>query len=221
MTKEETRKRITDVGIIPVIRASSATCALRAAEALCAGGIPIVEITMTVPGAIDVIAQLAKSGEAMLVGAGTVLNAATAERCMDAGAQFIVSPGLDIATVKASKARGVLMIAGALTPNEVIAAWNAGSDLVKIFPCDAVGGARYIKLLKGPLPDVPMIPTGGVNLANVADLIRAGAEAVGVGGELVSKAALSGENLDQVAAAAAKYLAAVREARQATVSGGY
>jgi len=218
MTKEESRKRIIDIGIVPVVRAASPTQALRAAEALCAGGIPIVEITMTVAGAIDVIAQLAKDGDAMLVGAGTVLDAATAKRCMDAGARFVVSPGLDIATVKASKARGVLVMAGALTPNEVIAAWNAGSDLVKIFPCDAVGGARYIKSLKAPLPHVPMIPTGGVNLANVADLIRAGAEAVGVGGELVSRAALSGENLDQVAAAAAKYLAAVREARQATVS---
>lgn len=219
MTKEESRKRIIDIGIVPVVRASSPMQALRAAEALCAGGIPIVEITMTVPEAIDVIAQLAKAGDAMLVGAGTVLDAATAKRCMDAGARFVVSPGLDIATVKASKARGVLVMAGALTPNEVIAAWKAGSDLVKIFPCDAVGGARYIKSLKAPLPHVPMIPTGGVNLANVADLIRAGAAAVGVGGELVSKAALSRENLDQVAAAAAKYLAAVREARQATVSG--
>jgi 2-dehydro-3-deoxyphosphogluconate aldolase / (4S)-4-hydroxy-2-oxoglutarate aldolase len=220
MTKEESRKRIIGIGIVPVIRASSAAHVLGAAEALCAGGIPIIEITMTVPGAIDAIAQLAKAGEATLVGAGTVLDARTAERCIDAGAQFVVSPGLDIATVKASKARGVLVVAGALTPTEVIAAWNAGSDLVKIFPCDAVGGARYIKLLKGPLPDVPMIPTGGVSLANVADLICAGAEAVGVGGELVSKSALSTGNLDQIALAAAKYVAAVREARRAMASQG-
>jgi 2-dehydro-3-deoxyphosphogluconate aldolase / (4S)-4-hydroxy-2-oxoglutarate aldolase len=147
-------------------------------------------------------------------------DAATAEHCIDAGARFVVSPGLDVATVKASNARGVLVMAGALTPNEVIAAWNAGSDFVKIFPCDAVGGARYIKSLKGPLPDVPMIPTGGVNLTNVADLIRAGAEAVGVGGELISKAALSAGNWDQIAAAAGQYLAAVREARQTMASQG-
>jgi 2-dehydro-3-deoxyphosphogluconate aldolase / (4S)-4-hydroxy-2-oxoglutarate aldolase len=220
MTKEEVRKRIINIGIVPVVRVSSAAHALRAAETLCAGGIPIIEITMTVPGAIDLIAQLAKAGEATLVGAGTVLDAATAKRCMDAGAKFIVSPGLDVATVKASNARGVLVMAGALTPNEVIAAWKAGSDFVKIFPCDAVGGARYIESLKGPLPDVPMIPTGGVNLTNVADLIRAGAEAVGVGGELISKAALSAGNLDQIAAAAGQYLAAVREARQTMASQG-
>lgn len=218
MTKEETRQRIVDIGIVPVIRASATAHVLSAAEALCAGGVPIIEITMTVPRAIDAIAQLSISAEAMLIGAGTVLDARTAERCIDAGAEFIVSPGLDIATVKACNSRGVLVIAGALTPNEVIAAWNAGSDLVKIFPCDAVGGARYIKLLKGPLPDVPMIPTGGVSLTNVADLIRAGAEAVGVGGELVSKAALSAGNLDQIARAAGQYLAAVREARQTMAS---
>jgi 2-dehydro-3-deoxyphosphogluconate aldolase / (4S)-4-hydroxy-2-oxoglutarate aldolase len=220
MTKEENLKRIIDTGIVPVIRASSSAEALQVVEALCRGGIPVVEITMTVPAAIDVIARLAKAGGAMLVGAGTVLDAATAGRCVNAGAQFIVSPGLDIPTVEASKARGVLVMAGALTPNEVIAAWNAGSDLVKIFPCDAVGGARYIKSLKAPLPHVRMIPTGGVNLTNVADLIRAGAAAVGVGGELISKAALSAGKLDQIAEAAAKYVALVQEARQTLLSQG-
>ncbi|HEX4002963.1 MAG TPA: bifunctional 4-hydroxy-2-oxoglutarate aldolase/2-dehydro-3-deoxy-phosphogluconate aldolase [Candidatus Acidoferrales bacterium] len=218
MTKDAVRKRIIEIGIIPVVRVSSAKHAFTAAEALCAGGIPIVEITMTVPGAIELIAQLAKAGDAMLIGAGTVLDVDTAERCIDAGSQFIVSPGLDVATVIASKARGILMMAGALTPSEILAAWNAGSDFVKVFPCDAVGGARYIKSVKGPLPHIPLVPTGGVNLANLADLIRAGAEAVGVGGELVSKAALSAGKLDEITAAAAKYVAAVHEARQPSVS---
>jgi 2-dehydro-3-deoxyphosphogluconate aldolase / (4S)-4-hydroxy-2-oxoglutarate aldolase len=138
---------------------------------------------------------------------------------VDAGAQFVVGPGLDIGTVEAARARGVLVVAGALTPSEIIAAWNAGSDFVKIFPCDAVGGARYIRSVKAPLPHVAMIPTGGVNLASVADLIRAGADAVGVGGELVSKAALGAGNWDQVARTAAKYVAAVQEAQAARSEG--
>ncbi len=214
MSKQENFKRIAEVGIIPVVRAASSKQALQATEALSAGGIPIVEITMTVPDAIDVIAKLTRAGNAILVGAGTILDAATAERCIDAGAQFVVSPGFDPDTVKAANRRGVLIMAGALTPSEVIAAWNAGSDLVKIFPCDSVGGAKYIKSLKGPLPQIPMVPTGGVNLNTVGDLIRAGSEAVGVGGELVSKNALNSGDLAPITEAATKFVAAVRGARQ-------
>ncbi|MGH9738172.1 MAG: bifunctional 4-hydroxy-2-oxoglutarate aldolase/2-dehydro-3-deoxy-phosphogluconate aldolase [Candidatus Acidiferrales bacterium] len=211
--KQEIFQRISEVGVVPVVRASSARHALLAARALRDGGIPIVEITMTVPGAVDAIAELAKSESSMLVGAGTVLDAATAGRCVDAGAQFVVSPGLNLNVVAAVRARGILMMAGALTPSEIMAAWEAGSDVIKIFPCDAVGGARYVKSIKGPFPQIPLVPTGGVNLANVCDLIRAGAAAVGVGSELVSKTALASGDMGQIAASASRYLAAVQEAR--------
>lgn len=198
-----------------MVRAASSQLAMHAAEAVCAGGIPIVEVTMTVPGAINVIAQLAKSvGKDVLVGAGTVLDANAAQRCIDAGAEFLVSPGFDLATVQLVKQQGKLMMAGALTPTEVIAAWKAGSNFVKIFPCGAVGGAKYLKALKGPLPQVPMIPTGGVNLDTAADFIQAGADALGIGGELVSAAALKSGNLNAITEAARLYVTIVREARR-------
>ncbi len=215
MTKEENRKRIAEVGIIPVVRASSAHQALLAVEAIRAGGISIVEVTMTVPGAIEVIGQLAKTaGSDVLVGAGTVLDAKTAQQCLDAGAEFLVSPGFDAQTVKFAREKGILVIPGALTPTEIIMAWNAGGDLIKIFPCGTVGGAKYIKALKGPLPQVPMIPTGGVNLDTAADFILAGAEALGVGGELVSSSALKSGKTNEITDAARRFVAMVREARQ-------
>jgi|SRR5271165_259792 len=219
MNKEEVRRRIVEVGIIPVVRASSPQQAMQAAEAVCAGGIPVVEVTMTVPGAIEVIAELVKTaGADILVGAGTVLDANTAQRCLDAGAEFLVSPGFDPYTVKLAQARKVLVIPGALTPTEVIAAWRAGSDMVKIFPCGTVGGAKYIKALKGPFPDVPMVPTGGVNLDTAADFILAGAEALGIGGELVSASALKSGRTNEITETAAKFVGLVREARQKMVS---
>jgi 2-dehydro-3-deoxyphosphogluconate aldolase/(4S)-4-hydroxy-2-oxoglutarate aldolase len=219
MTREEVRKKIVEIGIVPVVRAASSQQAMQAAEAVCAGGIPIVEITMTVPGAIDVIAQLAKTmGRDVLIGAGTVLDADAAQRCLDAGAEFLVSPGFDLATVQLAKQRGKLMMAGALTPTEVIAAWKAGSDFVKIFPCGTVGGAKYIKALKAPLPQVPMIPTGGVNLNTAADFIQAGADALGIGGELVSAAALKSGNVNTITEAARQYVAIVRDARRGTTA---
>ncbi len=215
MTKEESRKRIVDLGIIPVVRASSAHQALLAVEAIRAGGISIVEVTMTVPGAIEVIGQLAKAaGSDVLVGAGTVLDAKTAQQCLDAGAEFLVSPGFDAQTVKFAREKGILVIPGALTPTEIIMAWNAGGDLIKIFPCGTVGGAKYIKALKGPLPQVPMIPTGGVNLDTAADFILAGAEALGVGGELISASALKSGKTNEITDAARRFVAIVREARQ-------
>jgi 2-dehydro-3-deoxyphosphogluconate aldolase/(4S)-4-hydroxy-2-oxoglutarate aldolase len=218
MTKQQVRNKIVEIGIVPVVRAASAEQAMQAAVAVCAGGIPIVEITMTVPGAIDVITQLAKSmGNDVLIGAGTVLDAEAAERCIDAGADFLVSPGFDLATVQFAKQRGKLIMAGALTPTEVITAWKAGSDFVKIFPCGTVGGAKYIKALKAPLPQVPMVPTGGVNLDTAADFIRAGADALGVGGELVSAAACKSGNLSVVTEAARLYVDIVQEARRRTI----
>src|SRR6185437_2171731 len=167
-----------------------------------------------VPGAIDAISQLAKaSGKEILIGAGTVLDAETAQRCLDAGAEFLVSPGFDLATVQLAKRLGKLIMSGALTPTEVIAAWKAGSDFVKIFPCGTVGGAKYIKALKGPLPQVPMVPTGGVNLNTAAEFLQAGSAALGIGGELVSAAALKSGNTSEITEAAKKYVSIVRNAR--------
>jgi 2-dehydro-3-deoxyphosphogluconate aldolase/(4S)-4-hydroxy-2-oxoglutarate aldolase len=220
MTKSEAIKRVLEVGIVPVVRAESAAQAMAAAEAVCAGGVPIVEVTMTVPGAVEVIAQLSKSmGREVMIGAGTVLDAESARRCLGAGAQFIVSPGFDLETVKVAQQAGVMMMPGALTPTEVIEAWKAGADFVKIFPCGTVGGAKYIKALKAPLPQVPMIPTGGVNLKTAAEFIQAGAAALGIGGELVSMAALRSGNTQEITLAAKQYVEIVREARNPKSAG--
>lgn len=216
MTKDTVRQKILDVGIVPVVRASSPQQAVLAAEAISAGGIPIVEITMTVPGAIDVIAQLVRSmGTQVLVGAGTVLDAETAARCFDAGAEFLVSPGFDLPTVKLAQDRGKLVMPGALTPTETIVAYKAGADFVKIFPCGNVGGPAYIKALKAALPQIPMIPTGGVNQATAAEFLRAGASALGIGGELVSRSDLEAGNSAALTAAAQRYAGIVHEARKA------
>ena len=215
MTSAEVRQRILDVGIIPVVRAASSKEAIVAVEAVTAGGIPIVELTMTVPGAIGVIAELVKTiGKDVVVGAGTVLEAETAQRCIDVGAEFIVSPGFDAETVRLAKRQGRLVMAGALTPTEVITAWKAGSDFVKIFPCGNLGGAKYIKALKGPLPQVSMIPTGGVTLETAADFIRAGADALGVGGELVSPVALRSGDSSEITRNARLFLAALEEVKR-------
>ena len=214
MDKQRVRERIVEIGIMPVVRAASPREARMAADAVREGGIPIVEITMTVPGAVDVIRELTKSGASdVLVGAGTVLNVEAARRCLDAGAQFLVSPGLNLEVVKLASAEGRLMMAGALTPTEVITAWEAGSDFVKVFPCGQVGGAKYIKALKGPLPQVPLVPTGGVSLATAAEFIEAGAAALGVGGECVQAEALKSGKPEIIVENARKFLAIVREAR--------
>src|SRR6202030_2151985 len=221
MEKQAVRDRILQIGIVPVVRASSAGEARIAAEAVCQGGIPIVEITMTVPGALDVIHELARNNPSeVLVGGGTVLNAQVARRCLDAGAKFLVSPGLNIGTVEFALREGTLIMAGALTPTEVIAAWEAGADFVKIFPCGQVGGAKYIKALKGPLPQVPMVPTGGVNLNTAAEFIEAGAAALGIGGELVHPEGLRSGNTEMIVENARKFLAIVRETRVKMHSAG-
>jgi 2-dehydro-3-deoxyphosphogluconate aldolase / (4S)-4-hydroxy-2-oxoglutarate aldolase len=216
MTKEEARRQVTEIGLVPVVRASNSEQALLAAEAVCAGGIPIVEITMTVPGAMEVIAQLARRvGETVLIGAGTVLDAETARQCIAAGAQFVVSPGFDRESVEVVKREGKLMMAGALTPTEITAAWKSGPDFVKIFPCGSVGGPKYIRALRGPFPQIPFVPTGGVNLETAADFIRAGAAALGVGGELVQADALKSGNRELIAANARRFVEAVKGARAA------
>ena len=186
-----------------------------AAEAVAAGDIPVVEITMTVPGAIDVIRELTASiGRDVLIGAGTVLDRDTAARCFDAGARFLVSPGFDAATVAYANQQKKLIMAGALTPTEVITAWKAGADFVKVFPCANVGGAKYIKALRGPLPQVPLIPTGGVNLDTAADFLKAGSAALGVGGELILADALKARKPELITDLAKKYVAIVRETRK-------
>src|SRR5207245_9553804 len=214
MDKQKVRNWILELGIVPVVRASSPREARIAADAVCEGGITIVEITMTVPGAVDVIRELTKGGGSdILVGAGTVLNVEAARRCLDAGAQFLVSPGLNVPTIDLAAREGKLMMAGALTPTEVITAWEAGSDFVKVFPCGQVGGAKYIKALKGPLPQVPLVPTGGVNLSTAAEFIEAGAVALGVGGELVQAEALKSGKPEMIVENARKFLAIVKETR--------
>jgi 2-dehydro-3-deoxyphosphogluconate aldolase/(4S)-4-hydroxy-2-oxoglutarate aldolase len=216
MDKEPVRKRILEIGILPVVRASSASEARMATEALIAGGIACVEITMTVPGAIDVIRELSASiGDRVVIGAGTVLDAQTAAKCVDAGAQFLVSPGFDEATVAWAVEHKILIIPGALTPTEVITAWRAGAYFVKVFPCSNVGGAKYIKALRGPLPQVPLIPTGGVNLDTAADFLKAGSAALGVGGELVLADALKTKQPERITELARKYVAIVKEVRTA------
>lgn len=214
MTKDEIRRRVSEIGIVPVVRASNSKQALLAAEAVCAGGIPIVEVTMTVPGAIEVIAQLARTaGDNVLVGAGTVLDAETARQCISAGAQFVVSPGFDRETVEIVNGEGKLMMAGALTPTEITAAWKTGADFVKIFPCGSVGGPKYIRTLRGPFPQIPFVPTGGVNLETAADFIRAGAAALGISGELVQAEALRSSNAERITENARKFLEIVKNAR--------
>lgn len=191
MSRERVLQRIREVGIVPVVRAESAEEAGRAIAAIMAGGVPVLEVTMTVPGAVRLIEDLARRfGAEAVVGAGTVLDPETARACILAGAQFVVSPSTNASTIACCRRYGVPVMPGALTPTEVVAAWEAGADMVKIFPCSAVGGASYIKALKAPLPQIDLIPTGGVNLQTAADFIKAGSTALGVGADLVDLKAL-------------------------------
>jgi 2-dehydro-3-deoxyphosphogluconate aldolase/(4S)-4-hydroxy-2-oxoglutarate aldolase len=206
--------RIREIGIVPVVRATSASEALDAVEAIRAGGIPILEITLTVPGALKIIAELtSRFGDEALIGAGTVLDAQAAQACIDAGARFIVSPSLDVATIETCRALDIAVFPGALTPTEVVTAWKAGADAVKVFPANAVGGASYLKSLKAPLPQIELIPTGGVSLKTVADFIAAGAMALGVGADLVDLAALRRGDAASITSKAREYVAAVIAAR--------
>ena len=214
MKKTHVIQRIRDTGLIPVVRAESADLAMRAVEAIKTGGVDVLEVTMTVPGAIDVIAKLAATfGTEVVIGAGTVLDPDTANKCVQAGAQFIVSPALNEETIAFCRANDVAVFPGALTPTEVVRAWNVGADAVKVFPAGAVGGASYLKALKAPLPQIELVPTGGVSLKTAADFIKAGAMALGVGADLVDTKALR-ENHDEVITERARqFLEIVREAR--------
>jgi 2-dehydro-3-deoxyphosphogluconate aldolase / (4S)-4-hydroxy-2-oxoglutarate aldolase len=215
MTREQILQQMKKVGLVPVLRAPSAEIAVAAAQAIEKGGVPIVEVTMTVPGAIDAISELVKSSQGrVLVGAGTVLDPETARACMLVGAQFVVSPSLNVRTIEVCRRYGVPVIPGALTPTEVVTAWEAGADVVKVFPCSAVGGPKYLAALKGPLPQIDLIPTGGVSLATAADFLAAGAFALGVGGDLVDTKAIADGKPEIVTENARKYLAIVEQARR-------
>src|SRR5437763_2524798 len=186
MTKQQILSFIIDIGIVPVVRTSTAESAIKAIEAIHRGGIRAAEITMTVPGALRALEKVADQfGSQIMLGAGTVLDPETARSCMLAGAQFFVTPSLRVSTIEMVKRYSKVICPGALTPTEVLAAWEAGADIVKIFPCGNVGGAKYIKALKGPFPHIEMVPTGGVNLETIGDFLKAGAAACGVGSELV------------------------------------
>ena len=214
MTIDEVIHRIEEIGIVPVVRAASVDEANRAVEAICAGGIPVVEITMTVPNAVSVIREVARQrGNDVLIGAGTVTNAEQAEACLRAGAQFLVSPGLAVSVLSVARANSKLAIPGALTPTELMNAQDQGAQLVKIFPCGNVGGAKYLKSLRAPFPDAALIPTGGVNAANAGEFIAAGAFALGVGAELVDAAALRDGHLAKITQAARELVQAVKSAR--------
>lgn len=218
MTIDEVIRRIGEIGIVPVVRAASVAEARRAVEAICAGGIPIVEITMTVPDAITVIREVAHQyGRDVLVGAGTVITVGQAELCISAGAQFLVSPGLSVPVLSAARAYGKLAIPGALTPTELMNAQQNGARLIKIFPCGNVGGPKYLKSLKAPFPDADLIPTGGVNVSNAAEFIAAGAFALGVGAELVDATALREGNLAKIEQSARELVGAVWSARDAVL----
>ena len=213
MTRDEIRARIQDIGIIPAVRLYSAEDALFAAEAVCGAGITIVEVTMTVPGAIDVIRELTRQNTGLIVGAGTILNAETARRCLDAGAVFLTSPGLDLDIVSFALGRGVVVLPGALTPTEIMTAWKAGSDFVKIYPCFANGGPRYIRALKMPFPDVPLIASGGVDQQNAGEFILAGAAALGIGGHLIHRDAIKRRERGWIHELSRRYMQMVNEAR--------
>jgi 2-dehydro-3-deoxyphosphogluconate aldolase/(4S)-4-hydroxy-2-oxoglutarate aldolase len=214
MTIDEVIRRIGEIGIVPVVRAATVDEASRAVEAICAGGIPILEITMTVPNAISVIREVARRcGHEVLVGAGTVVNAEQAEACIHAGAEFLVSPGLAPAVLSVAKSKGKLAIPGALTPTELMSAQEHGARVIKIFPCGNVGGPKYIRSLLAPFPNALLIPTGGVNAANAGEFIAAGAFALGVGADLVHAAALREGNLAKIISAAEELVSAVAAAR--------
>lgn len=215
MTKQQILSSIAGIGIVPVVRTSTAAAAIRAIEAIYKGGIRAAEITMTVPGALRALEKVADQfGDKLVLGAGTVLDPETARACMLAGAEFFVTPSLKISTIEIVKRYSKVICPGALTPTEVLAAWDAGADIVKIFPCGNVGGPKYIKALRGPFPQIEMIPTGGVNLETAGEFLKAGACAVAVGGELVDGKTIQEGRFEVIEERARQYLAVVAKARE-------
>ncbi len=220
MTQERTLRSILEIGIVPIVRADSAEQAIEAAKSIHRGGIRALEVTMTVPGALQVLEKVAAEfGDQIVLGAGTVLDPETARACMLAGAEFVVTPALNLATIEISKRYSKVVIPGALTPTEVLTAWEAGADLVKIFPVANVGGPSYIKALKAPLPQVLMVPTGGVTLDNTAAFLKAGASAVAVGSDICNRKVMAAGKYNQIEQAARQFLAAVSQARRGNSAG--
>lgn len=214
MTKDEVRQRINDVGIVPVIRATCTDFAVAAGRAVLEGGITVVEVTLAAACAIETIQELKRSmGNELLIGGGNVIDLKEARACLDAGAQFLTSPTFDRDTISLAREAGVPIIAGALTPTEVLSAYRAGADYVNVFPCGKVGGPGYIKSLKSAMPRIPMIPTGGVNLATAAAFLDAGAAALGIGAELVLPIAVEKRNLAPITQAAKQYVAILKQRR--------
>ena len=214
MDKTQVLQTIREIGIIPVVRAQSAEEAMKAIDAIREGGVSLLEITMTVPGAVGVIEEVSQRyGAEALVGAGTVLDGETARACILAGAQFVVSPALNLETIAVCRRYGVAVMPGALTPTEVVQAWSAGADFVKVFPAGAMGGASYIKSLKAPLPQIELVPTGGVSLKTAADFIKAGASALGVGADLVDVKAIREGQAHVITERAREFVRIVKEAR--------
>jgi 2-dehydro-3-deoxyphosphogluconate aldolase/(4S)-4-hydroxy-2-oxoglutarate aldolase len=214
MRKEQIIAKLREIGLVPVLRAESEEQALGIASAIAAGGVTVLEITMTVPGAIRVMSRLTKERPDILVGAGTVLDAETARMCMLEGAQFVVSPALNLKTIEMCHRYSIPVLPGALTPTEVVTAWQAGADVIKVFPASALGGAKYLKSLKAPLPQVEMIPTGGVSLATAKEFLEAGSFALGVGADLVDTKAMAEGKPEKITESAKKYLEIVREFRK-------
>src|SRR3989440_9014248 len=214
MTRQQILSFIIDIGIVPVVRTNSAESAIKAIEAIHNGGVRAAEITMTVPGAIRALEKVAdKFGDRIMLGAGTVLDPAPCRACMLAGAQFFVTPSLKVSTIEMVKRYSKVICPGAMTPTEVLTAWEAGADVVKIFPAGNVGGPKYIKSLKGPFPHIEMIPTGGVNLETAGEFLKAGACAVAVGGELVDAKTIQEGRFEVIEDRARQYLACIAKAR--------
>lgn len=219
MDQAQLIRRIRDIAVVPIVRTPDAKSALAAVEAILAGGIECVEITMTVGNAIKAIEEVAdRYGDRVLLGAGTVLDPETARACMLAGAQFFVTPALNVKTIELAKRYSKPIFPGALTPTEVLTAWEAGADGIKVFPCSAVGGAKYIKALKAPFPHIDLIPTGGVNLDTITDFLLAGSSAVGVGSELVDSKSVASGNYSVITDRARKYCQAVTDVREQRTS---
>ena len=214
MKKEELRRRVVEIGIVPVIRTSSAEDARFAVEEVAHGGLPIVEVTMTVPGAIEVIREVIKKVPNVIIGAGTVLDTFTARECIKAGAKFISNPVLDIATVQmVAEHPDVAMMSGALTPTEILTAWKAGSDFVKIFPCSMMGGDNYIRALRRPFPDILLIPGGGVTQQNAAHYLLAGSCALSIGQGLIPKESMLLHKADRIRELTRRFAGIVKTTR--------
>jgi 2-dehydro-3-deoxyphosphogluconate aldolase/(4S)-4-hydroxy-2-oxoglutarate aldolase len=214
MEKREVLNRMISEGLVPVIRVTSASEAIDVSDAIKEGGVSFIEITMSVPGAIDVIKELTKKyKDEIIMGAGTVLDTETGRAALLAGAQFIVSPILNLDLVRLAHRYSALVIPGTMTPTEILTAWNEGADMVKVFPAAQLGGPEYIKAVRGPLPQVLLVPTGGVNLQNAGAFIKAGAAALGVGGELVDKKAIQEKKFNIITENTKAFLKAIREAR--------